>query len=323
MAEALTDEELTALRALLAAAESNENVNTVLDLPVAGTLTAQDILYILQGSGTNRDKKVTLGAVRSFLQNLSELTVNGEANFIGQGGSVKIDNGGVNISFPEGLGYGEIKLNADGLYIDGALISEDGYFQSGVPALFTNCALQVGGQLNVEGTKLLVRHILDVKGKADIGGDLSVEGAANVTGNATVNGDVTANSVTTNGVQVNGNEAVDGTMAVSQTLSVGQAANFGGVVTFNTATKQKYFSFSGSSSSFNDTLVSNSTYTSMPIGSIVYAYNQGASASYVAVEAGSSPASVLIKEKCACGFMKISATRWAPLDANPTVTQGW
>ncbi len=47
-----------------------ENVTTVLNLPEAGDISTSDLLYLIQGEGSDRDRKATLESVRDFLQSV-------------------------------------------------------------------------------------------------------------------------------------------------------------------------------------------------------------------------------------------------------------
>ncbi|MBO7412770.1 MAG: hypothetical protein J6U20_03795 [Fibrobacter sp.] len=44
-----------------------ENITTVLDKPSASSISLDDIIYLIQGIGSNRDKKATLRQIRDFL----------------------------------------------------------------------------------------------------------------------------------------------------------------------------------------------------------------------------------------------------------------
>lgn len=68
MAEQLTDEELELVRELISPLTSGENVNTVLDLDEATSLSLSDILYIIQGTGSNRDKKLAVQTLLNFIK---------------------------------------------------------------------------------------------------------------------------------------------------------------------------------------------------------------------------------------------------------------
>lgn len=49
---------------------NEESITTVPLLPVAVNLSANDLLYLIQGLGADRDRKLTLGALAEFLSTL-------------------------------------------------------------------------------------------------------------------------------------------------------------------------------------------------------------------------------------------------------------
>lgn len=77
-------------------------------------------------------------------------SVSGNIDFIGQGGSVSIDNGGVNISWGEGSAAHAIRINGNGMYFDGVQISKT--MKSGVPVLEIDKTLELLSTLVVDST---------------------------------------------------------------------------------------------------------------------------------------------------------------------------
>ena len=197
MATSLTDAEITSLRNLLAAMESSENVNTVLDLENAGTLNDSDVLYIIQGSNGRRDRKTTLGLIKSYLHSIvmaAVLYVNNHQPGDNQGLTTKIDD--------------EHLLVTDTHNSNVADFEED-KITFGVH-VYAESNLDLSGDLTVAGA-------------AGISGGLSVYNGMSVNGVASFSNGLTSNGaiVGYNGLSITGESTFNGSVGVKGGLTVG------------------------------------------------------------------------------------------------------
>lgn len=142
MATALTDAEITALRAILEASESLENVNTVLDLDEATSLSLSDIFYLIQGTGSKRDRKLTLEALMYFIKSNVETLSKMKLTFTGSGYGLDVD-GRVRVSGLATFKYGVHIENSVDIGRD-----EDAFMEVHCPTKFFD-NVDVGGGLNV------------------------------------------------------------------------------------------------------------------------------------------------------------------------------
>lgn len=119
-----------------------ENITTLLDRLDAENITLADFLYLVQGIGANRDRKMTLQQLRDFLAEAFT-----SIKMVAQGGNMELTAGAikfiaesgktVNLSFLNGL---EIGMNSDGETLAG--IDKDGTITGKVGAGFRNAAAE-------------------------------------------------------------------------------------------------------------------------------------------------------------------------------------
>lgn len=83
-----------------------ENVTTVLGKSEATELTADDILYLIKGSGSNRDKKVKLGTIRDFI-----------ATWVDQGNTVEYGPESIKFTSSSPAGTNSSELNSFSLVL--------------------------------------------------------------------------------------------------------------------------------------------------------------------------------------------------------------
>lgn len=87
--------------------QNDDEVTTLLNLAFAGELSFSDLLYIVQGTGPTRDRKLTLETLHEFIQ--GHLT---NVNVIGVGGGSALTNSKLRFYSSEG---DLVTLNSDGI----------------------------------------------------------------------------------------------------------------------------------------------------------------------------------------------------------------
>lgn len=187
MATALTDSEITALRAILEASESLENVNTVLDLDEADTLALSNVFYVIQGTGSNRDRKLTLEALMYFIKNNVETLSKMKLTFTGSGYGLDVD------------GKARVRGLAtfsDGAYIGGSVDigrNEDTFMEVHCPTKFFD-DVTFDGDINAGGHAVI--------------GSASTFETININPHQAGSGDGFSFSMTSNGLNVKDNDNV-------------------------------------------------------------------------------------------------------------------
>lgn len=81
-----------------------ENITTLLEFMKAGALSDDDILYLVQGSGSDRDKQVSIGEIKQFF----------EANHGLYFKEVDLYTGEVNVVIPDDVKFAYLSVNAIG-----------------------------------------------------------------------------------------------------------------------------------------------------------------------------------------------------------------
>lgn len=188
-----------------------ENEATVLQLPDALNISLADILYILQGTGRDRDKKMSLEQLRDFLAvSFSKISFgNGVPKTEISAGNLKLQGFGKSFSFDDSLkisfgsstsvsvsndaialSYGSynVVVNSSGVTISGGdgqniTIDNEGISVNG---LKLNCGELEASQIYASIRAIV--NILQVNGKADFHRDVDVQGNVSVAGN--VNGGI-------------------------------------------------------------------------------------------------------------------------------------
>ena len=214
----------------------SENITTVLDKPELAELLGTDVIYVIRGTGSNRDGRATLSTLSAFLATggMDEMTL--QTLHIGENGDIKVVQG----TGPTIGGFAAIEagvVEASTKFQVGSSEWTPGNSQPTITGLYglnagnvgtTNLQADTIGTNGENLTSLQVKTKLVgdqsaqdkslklgavnadsafVSGDASVGGDLgvtgdtSVGGDLDVTGDATVTGSVTADGGfgTTNG----------------------------------------------------------------------------------------------------------------------------
>lgn len=179
-----------------------ENITTVLNLKSAGDLSGDDVAYVIQGTGEDRDRKATLSQVKAFVNSgdLGDITASsvtvkatdgssaqteitaGEISLSSAGGGMKLLAGGL-------TGTGDIETAGDMECGTLRVKSIEGQNEGSSGNYVTIDNATVTGDLDVKGTARFGNSLLDVSAddvKVTVNGDLEVAG--NFSGKGDIDG---------------------------------------------------------------------------------------------------------------------------------------
>ncbi|SHL04270.1 polymer-forming cytoskeletal protein [Fibrobacter sp. UWH4] len=250
-----------------------QNITTLLEKDYADTLSGNDLFYLVQGTGSNRDRKLQLSALVAYIMaggsnemTLHKLTIGGAYWEDRQNVGPVIE--GLHFVIADSAEFNSVTIKSNAQRGGNIGYGSNGPFINSFYSISANVlegvTLDISGNGSIDGN-------LGVTGDVTVGGDIGVTGDANITGDLSADDVIATGTVTADG----GFESNSGDIKTSNgNLEVGGHVKFGTGSIYTASTSGDESSITSSLSSLSDgtvALIVNKTGTALQFNDNIFA----------------------------------------------------